>query len=115
MRVRSTTAAPRIEARPTRKPQRRKGLVGAQPAVAPEPRGEQRIGDDRDHEAGTAMREPTMSPAPTFDIDRPLAPITARRSMSHPPPLRAGARSEAADRRFRSFLSVSARMMFATA
>ncbi len=67
-------------------------------------------------EAGTAMREPTMRPAPTLDMESPLAPSHATRSMSQPPTAPSPApEARLRTERWRSVLSVSARMMLATA
>jgi hypothetical protein len=115
MTARSTTAAPRIEASPTRNPSRRKGSFSpSQPLLRSHGLSSQPASAKM--EAGTAIREPTMSPAPMFDIDRPLAPIHATRSISQPPmaPSPAPVPRLRTDR-FRSVLSVSARMMLATA
>ena len=115
MTVRSTSAAPRIEARPTRNPSRRKGsFAPSQPLLRSH--GETSHPASAKIDAGTAIRDPTMRPAPTLDMDRPLAPIQGTRSMSHPP--RAPTPAPVPRLRtdfFKSVLFVSARMMFATA
>jgi hypothetical protein len=67
-------------------------------------------------DAGTAIRDPTISPAPTFDIDSPLAPIHGTRSTSQPPSAPSPApEARLFTERWSSVRSVSARMMLATA
>ena len=62
------------------------------------------------------MREPTISPTPTLDMESPLAPIHVTRWISQPPSAPSPApEARLRSERCRSLRSVSARMMFATA
>ena len=117
MSVRSTTAAPRIEASPTRNPSRRKGSFAPQPAVAPEPRSGAAIRDREDRGRDGDARADDEAGAHVGHRQARSRRSTATRSMSHPPTAaEPGAGAEARGwTPSAGVLSVSARMMFATA